>query len=169
MAGVEKESQPATAIGASLSMSPIGQMTREASETIATFLESLLGSYYSKRIGGKVNVGVTELLANVIQHASSRDGGVQVSLTIDSGQLVIGVRNRTTPEEYQNVKAILDKIGAAEAPDELFVETISANRASRRPGGLGLIRLVVESKFHLQLQYEEDVLLIEATFPLSGS
>jgi len=169
MAGLEKQSQPRASIGASLSMSPIAQMTSETSETIATFLESLLGSYYSKRISGKVNVGITELLANVIQHASKRDEGVQVGLMIGAGQLAIRVQNRATPEEYESVKAILDKIAAAAEPAELLVETISAHRASRRPGGLGLMRLVVESKFKLQLQYAEDVMLIEASFPLSGS
>ena len=70
-----------------------------------------------------------------------------------------------TPEEYRTVKAVFDEIFAAEDPRELFARTVRGRRNDGRRGGLGLIRLTAENKFHLSTQYVDGVLVIQATFP----
>jgi hypothetical protein len=42
---------------------------------------------------------------------------------------------------------------------------VRERRIDKQRGGLGLIRLTAENKFHLSTQYVDGVLLIQATFP----
>lgn len=154
-----------TSVGASFTISPINHITSDVAGLLANFLDALLVRFYPRRICQKVNVVVTELVTNVIQHASERDGEVRLDLKIDPGGLVIKVANRVTPEEYRTVKAVFDEIFAAEDPRELFARTVRERRIDKQRGGLGLIRLTAENKFHLSTQYVDGVLLIAATFP----
>lgn len=153
-------------IEATLSLHPLEHMTASVSVLIATFLDGLFRELHSKRVGAKINVGVTELLTNVIQHVSRRDGGMRISLKLKSDHLVLKVQNRATPEEYQKLKAIIDEVSTAESPGALFVKTLRERRSHHEEGGLGLIRLASESKFQLNLQYVNDVLTVVAVLPV---
>lgn len=154
-----------TSVGASISISPINHITSDVAGLLANFLDALLVRFYPRRICQKVNVVVTELVTNVIQHASERDGEVKLDLKIGSDGLVIKVSNRVTREEYETVKAVFDEIFAAEDPRDLFARTVRERRIDRQRGGLGLIRLTAENKFHLSTEHVDGVLVIQATFP----
>jgi hypothetical protein len=154
-----------TSVGASIYITPIDHITGDVAGLLANFLDALLVRFYPRRICQKVNVVVSELVTNVIQHGSERDSEVRLDLNIDPERLLIKVSNRVTPEEYQAVKAVFDEIFAAEDPRELFARTVRARRNDNRRGGLGLIRLTAENKFHLSTQYDEGVLVVQASFP----
>ena len=116
-------------------------------------------------LSGQRRLVVTELVTNVIQHASELDGEVRLDLRIDPSGLVIKVANKVTLDEYRTVKAVFDEIFAAEDPRELFARTVRGRRIDKQRGGLGLIRLTAENKFHLSTQHVDGVLVIQATFP----
>ena len=102
-----------TSVGASIYISPIDHITGDVAGLLANFLDALLVRFYPRRICQKVNVVVTELVTNVIQHGTERESEVRLDLSIDPDRLLIKVSNRVTPEEYRTVKAVFDEIFAA--------------------------------------------------------
>lgn len=159
-----KEDRPQLA--ASLSMQPVESMTTAAAGLVASFLNGLFREVHSRRLATRIYVGVSELLTNVLQHATVRDGEVNLNLHLQPDCLSVKVQNRASIEEYEKVQAIVEALAASESPQALFVRTLRDRRDHHQEGGLGLIRLVVECKFQLAIQYSDDLLTIEAKLPL---
>lgn len=157
-----------TSVGASISISPIKHISGDVAGLLANFLVDLLGMFYSRRICSKANVVVTELVTNVMEHATNRDSEIKLDLRIDQDELSVRVQNHVTTEEYEIVKSRFDEIAAAQDPRVLLAKTVHARRGDRKRGGLGLMRLTAESKFQLSTEYVDGLLTVQASFSMKG-
>ena len=157
-----------TSVSTSICITPIDHITGDVGGLLGNFILQLLGMFYSRRVCARANVVVTELVTNVMEHASGRDGEVMLDLTVDAHQLVIKVSNRATVEEYEAIKARFEQISTAGDPKQLLATTVHARHHDRQKGGLGLMRLAAESKFELSVQYVEGLLIIRAFLSVEG-
>lgn len=158
-----------TAVSASIRIMPLDHITGDAGGLLGNFALQLLGMFYSRRVCARANVAVTELITNVMEHASGRDGEIMLDMEADEQQLIIKVSNRSTEEEYETIKARFAQISAAEHPKQLLATTVHARHHDRQKGGLGLMRLAAESKFQLSVEYLEGILIIRAFLSVEGS
>ncbi len=157
-----------TAVGASIYIAPLDHVAGDVAGLLGNFLFDLLGMFYPRQICSKANVVVIELVTNVMEHCSIREGAMRVDLRIDGDELLITVQNPATPEQYEDIKARFAAIASAEDPRKLLAETVRERRTNRERGGLGLMRLTAESKFKLTAEYEQGFLIVKAQFPMRG-
>lgn len=135
---------------------------------LGNFLFQLLGMFFPRRVCARANVVVTELITNVMEHASSRDGEIGLVLTVNPQELVIEVSNSATTEEYEAIRGRFEEIANAKDPKQLLARTVYERHNERRRGGLGLMRLAAESKFQLSTQYAKGLLVIRAHLSMEG-
>lgn len=157
-----------TSVSAAITISPINHISGDVGGLLGNFLFQLLGMFYPRRICARANVVVTELITNVMEHASSRSGEIGLSLTVDPQELTINVSNSATPAEFEAIRARFEEISAAQDPKQLLATTVYARHNDRQKGGLGLMRLAAESKFQLSTQYVQGLLIIRAHLSMEG-
>ena len=157
-----------TAVGASITISPLDHVAGDVAGLLGNFLFDLLGMFYPRQICSKANVVVIELVTHVMEHCSIRDGAMRVDLKIDGEFLIITVANPVTPEEFQAVKDRFDAIARAEDKKKLLADTVRQRHVDRKRGGLGLMRLTAESKFEVKAEYVDGYLVVTALFPMRG-
>jgi hypothetical protein len=157
-----------TAVGASITISPLDHVAGDVAGLLGNFLFDLLGMFYPRQICSKANVVVIELVTNVMEHCSIRDGAMRVDLKIDGEHLLITVANPVTPDEFQAVKDRFDAIDRAEDKKKLLADTVRRRHVDRQRGGLGLMRLTAESKFEVKAEHVEGYLVVKAQFPMRG-
>jgi anti-sigma regulatory factor (Ser/Thr protein kinase) len=157
-----------TAVGASIYISPLDHVAGDVAGLLGNFLFDLLGMFYPRQICSKANVVVIELVTNVMEHGTLREGALRVDLKIDGDELHITVANPVTPTEFEAVKDRFTAIANAEDPKKLLADTVHRRRGDRQRGGLGLMRLTAESKFRLTAEYEQGFLVVRAQFPMRG-
>jgi anti-sigma regulatory factor (Ser/Thr protein kinase) len=157
-----------TSVSAAITISPLNHISGDVGGLLGNFLFQLLGMFYPRRICARANVAITELITNVMEHASSRDGEISLSLTVNPQELIINVSNSATVEEYESIRTRFEEITAARDPKQLLATTVYERHVDRRKGGLGLMRLAAESKFQLSAQYVQGLLLIRAHLSMEG-
>ncbi|MDI1444662.1 ATP-binding protein [Polyangium sp. 6x1] len=157
-----------TAVGASISIAPLDHVAGDVAGLLGNFLFDLLGMFYPRQICSKANVVVIELVTNVMEHCSIRDGALRVDLKIDGDELMITVANPATEDEFKAVSDRFTVIANAEDPRKLLADTVYRRRIDKAKGGLGLMRLTAESKFKLTAEYEQGFLVVKALFPMRG-
>lgn len=157
-----------TAVGASIYIAPLDHVAGDVAGLLGNFLFDLLGMFYPRQICSKANVVVIELVTNVMEHCTIRDGALRVDLKIDGDDLLITVANPVTLDVFEAVKGRFTVIAEAPDPKKLLADTVKERRVDRAKGGLGLMRLTAESKFRLTAEYEQGFLIVKAQFPMRG-
>lgn len=151
-----------TSVSAAITISPIHHISGDAGGLLGEFFLKFLGMFYPTRSCARANVAVTELITNVMEHAAARDGELRLVLTANPQELVIDVSSNATVAEFEVVQRRLEELAAAKDPMQQFAATVHARHRERQEGGLGLMRLVAESKFRLTAQYAHGLLSIRA-------
>jgi len=157
-----------TTVSASINIAPINHISGDVGGLLGNFLFQLLGMFFPRRVCARANVVVTELITNVMEHASSRDGEIGLTLTVNPQELVIQVQNTATEDEYEAIRARFSEIASAKDPKELLAVTVYTRHSEKRRGGLGLMRLAAESKFKLSTEYDKGFLVIRAHLSMEG-
>lgn len=163
------ESPPATRLGVTVTVAPLGDVRGNIATLLGQSLHDLLGMFYPPAVGKKANVAVTELIQNVIQNVLDADSALGLDLRVDDEALIVSVRNKATPAQFEAVRARVDALATSAAPKQLFTATLRQRRADRLKGGLGLMRLVAENRFRLAVSYEQEHMTMQAAFPLRGT
>ena len=149
-----------TAITWSCHVQPIENVLCALSGIIATHAVQFAGAFHSRLVARKLNVALTELINNVLENFSDGQSALTVSWTIGGDVLTTKVAANATREQYETVLATVQHINAAESPKALLRSTIKARHKERLKGGLGLMRLVAENNFEVDVGYEEPVLTV---------
>lgn len=155
--------------GMSFDIEPLHDIGNNLPRMLGESALELLGMFFPHTVGKKANVVVTELVQNVLENVLDPRSALHVELRVDADALVVRVRNKATPEQYEGVRARVDALSGAEDVRKLFTTTLRTRRADRLKGGLGLMRLVSENRFRLAVSYERELLTMQAAFPLRGS
>ena len=160
---------PATRVGVSLRVAPLGDIRGNLAALLGDALLSLLGMFYPPSIGKKANVVVTELIQNVLENIVDPESEMLLELNVDGDGLAVEVRNRATEDQFAAVRARVEALASSADPQRLLGDTLRARRADRLKGGLGLLRLVSENRFRLAARYEQGHLTVSAAFALRGT
>lgn len=163
------EAAPTTRLGVTVTVAPLADVRGNIATLLGQSLHELLTMFYPPAVGKKANVAVTELIQNVVQNVLDADSELGLDLRVDQDALIVRVRNKATPAQYEAVHARVDALAVSEAPKDLFTATLRRRRAERLKGGLGLMRLVAENRFRLAVSYEQEHMTMQATFPLRGN
>src|SRR4029079_19478556 len=115
-----------TSVSAAINITPINHISGDVGGLLGNFLFQLLGMFYPRRICARANVVVTELITNVMEHASSREGAIGLELNVDPQELVIKVSNSATVAEYESIRVRFEEIAAAKDPKQLLATTVYA-------------------------------------------
>ena len=149
-------------------ISPVKNIIADLSGLIGNFCDELLGAFHSKIISKKANIVITELLDNAIENVRDEESKIILELKINKDELCIKVLNAADREQYEKIKAHLSLINSSKDTRQLLADTIRQRRKDRKKGGLGLIRLVVENKFSIDVDYDDSFLIVESQIPLGG-
>jgi hypothetical protein len=172
--GTEEAAALGSRVTASFTFAPVGDVAGNLAAVLAEALVLLLGMFYPRKVCKKAATVVTELVQNVTENIAFPASALAVSFSVDDDRLLVRVTNRVTREQYAAVAARVAELRASPDPKKLFAQTLRARRTKRERGGLGLIRLVSENKFKLDMQYdgagrgEDGALTVSAEFALKG-
>lgn len=158
-----------TSLAVTYEFEPSKHIIGDLSGLIAEFSENLVGAFYPRTVGRKVNVVVTELFTNAVMHNSDGSRRIRVSLRLDGDTLSVAVCNAATAQQGESVRALVERACSADDARTLLARTIRERRAAGELGGLGLIRLVAENKFGLAASQENDEICVEARFSIGGT
>jgi hypothetical protein len=165
---ITEEDLAKTNIALRYDISPVKNIIADLSGLIGNFCDELIGSFYPKIISKKANIVITELLDNAVENVRDAESNITLEIKINKDELCIKVINVADREQYENVRAHLSLINSSKDPRQLLADTIRQRRKDRKKGGLGLIRLVVENKFSIDVDYDNSFLIVESQIPLGG-
>lgn len=158
-----------TAITMSYELEPAGHIVGDLNGLVAEFCERFVGAFYPRTVSRKANVVITELFTNAVNHNADPASRISFGLSLDGDELSVSVSNAASEESIQLVRTTIDRVAAADDPRGVLARTIRDRRDEGQPGGLGLIRLMVENRFRLHASAKENVLTVQASFPLGGA
>lgn len=165
---IDEQELATTRISLSCEIAPVKNIVGDIAGLIGNFCEELVASFYSRNVSRKANIVVTELMTNSVDNFTDGESSVSVSVAIDKDQLKLRVANAASWEQYQEVKEHVDAIMNSEDAKLLMARTIRRRRKEQLKGGLGLIRLVAENKFSLDVEYEEPYIIVHSVVPVGG-
>jgi hypothetical protein len=165
---ITEEELHKTNISFSYTISPVKNIICDLSAIVGDFCEEAIGSFYPRNVSKKANIVITELLNNALENCNDSDSKIGLKLHVDEGNLIVRVVNPVDKEQYESVRAHIDRINSVDNIRTLLRETILERRKDRLKGGLGLIRLVAENKFKLSVDYKKPFLIVESQYVLGG-
>jgi hypothetical protein len=137
----------------SINFHPLSRLSYGVSNLLGDINAFLVRYFYSRQIAKKVYVTLCELIFNVVDNIQFPGSRLKVELRLSTEKTTIKVMNKVNQHQYDSVKAHIDKIKAAGDPIQLFSETISEKRKQGLTGGLGLMRLFIESSPNITTTY----------------
>lgn len=147
-----------------MSLGPLEHVSGDLGGLLGEQVMQILGMFYPRNFAKKANVVVTELVTNVFENVFDPKSTFDLEIDAGPGGLVIAVKNRVSPEQYEKVKSRIDTIRTTPDLRALLASTIRERRAQRLKGGLGLMRLAQENKFDLAIAYEDGAMTVTATY-----
>ncbi len=165
---ITEEDLAKTNISMRYDVSPTKNIIGDFSGLLGNFCDELIGAFYPGIISKKANIVITELLNNAIDNNIDGESEIILEVRINKDQLWIKVMNAAEAEQFEKVKAHVERINSSEDKRKLLADTIRRRRKDRLEGGLGLIRLVAENKFTLSVDYADPFLIVESQFALGG-
>ena len=131
------------------------------------FCEELIGSFYPRLVSKRTNTVITELFNNAIENSTDPASTITLEVQINGAQLCIKMTNVARQEQFERVKRHVDRINSTDL-HRLMAETIRERRKLQLKGGLGLMRLALENKSRISVDYKEPFLIVESEIPLGG-
>lgn len=157
-----------TELSFSLRLSPLKYVICDLSGILAGFVENLLSAFYPRIVSRRANIVITELVNNVLENVLFPESPLSVEVAVAQRELSIRICNQVTPDIFESVSEHVDLINSTEDLKALLKETIRKRRKQRLKGGLGLMRLVVENKFQIAVEYENELMTVETRLALGG-
>ncbi len=150
---------------------PVRNIICDLSGLIGRAVRELVDAFYPRIAGQRVEVLIAELVDNMLQNVFDPDSAISMKMTVADGQLHLRTRNTAHTESYEWVSGHIAAIREARAAGtlrELMRKTIVERRRKQLTGGLGFIRLVHESRFDLEVDYDDGELVIDARLDLNA-
>ncbi len=165
---IDDEALATTDISLSCHIGPLKNVVGDIGGIISRYSCELVGAFYPALVSRKVEVVLTELVDNVLKNYVDGDSGITVEMRIDTHDLTVRVSSVATREQFSKVKSIIDTMSDTQSVKGLLRKTIHQRRKERSRGGLGLLRLVAENRFDLNVTFDESVLAVESHIALGG-
>ncbi|MDI1479625.1 ATP-binding protein [Polyangium sp. y55x31] len=128
-----------TAIAFSLTIDPLEHIAGDVAGLVGNFVFELVGMFFARQVASKTNVALIERVTEVMEHDANRKGPLRVHVRIEGDTLEITV-------EGPDVATDFERLANAEDPRKWLADTVYERRIEKASGGLGLMRLVAESK-----------------------
>jgi hypothetical protein len=125
---------------------------------------------FARRAAARLDVILSELVGNAIEHAEGRGGALSLRVSADPQRLEVSVANRVSPRTCGRVRAQVRAINGCGDPRALLAATMRRRRAEGRVHGLGLIRLASETRARLSVSFDRrrGIMRVRARAPLGG-
>jgi hypothetical protein len=156
-----------THIAMRYSISPEKNIIGDVGGLIAGFCEELVGSFYPRVVSKRANTVITELFNNAIENSIDPSSTITLEVQINGALLRITMTNVARQDQFEKIRSHVDRINSADIR-QLMAETIRERRRLQLKGGLGLIRLALENKSRISVDYKEPLLIVESEIPLGG-
>jgi hypothetical protein len=156
-----------TQIAMQYSISPQKNIIGDIGGLIAGFCEELVGSFYPRVVSRRANTVITELFNNAVENSVDPSGTITLEVQINGALLRIRMTNAARQEQFEKIKSHVDRINSTDIR-RLMAETIRERRKLQLKGGLGLIRLALENKSRISVDYKEPFLIVESEIQLGG-
>ncbi len=149
------------------SISPQSNIIGDIGGLIAGFCEQLFSAFYPRLVSKRANTVITELFNNAIENNADPGSAIILDVQIDDSVLLIRMANAARPEQFEKVKRHVTLINTADVR-RLMAETIRERRRLQLKGGIGLMRLALENKSTISVDYKDPVLTVESKISLGG-
>jgi len=156
-----------THIAMRCSISPQKNIIGDIGGLIAGFCEELVGAFYPRLVSKRANTVITELFNNAIENGIDPASTITLEVQINGALLRIKMTNVARQEQFEKIKSHVDRINSTDIR-RLMAETIRERRRLQLKGGLGLIRLALENKSRISVDYKEPLLIVESEILLGG-
>ena len=156
-----------THIAMRYSISPKRNVIGDIGGLIAGFCEQLFSAFYSRLVSKRANTVITELFNNAIENSSDPGSAITLEVQIDGSVLQIRMTNAARPEQFEKVRKHVDLINSTDVR-RLMAETIRERHKLQLKGGIGLMRLAVENKSRISVDYKNPVLTVGSEISLGG-
>jgi anti-sigma regulatory factor (Ser/Thr protein kinase) len=144
-----------------LSFSPNVSLISTVRKFVGEFYERVLGD---ADVTSRLVVATHELLENAVRYSADGQSSIRIGVKREDDQILVSIdtRNKTKPENREELVKLLDEMKAS--PDRLsFYQSLMRRSAKRTEGsGLGLGRIHAESEMDLSCQLIEDVVSLRA-------
>ena len=157
-----------TELALSCRIAPLKNVVGDIGGIISAYSSELVSAFYPPIVSRKVEVALSELTENVLKNFIDGDSGITIDMHIVDQNLTIRVSSVANLDQFLTVKAIVEKLKETPSPRELLKTTIRKRRKEQQKGGVGLLRLVAENRFDLDVKFEESVLAVESHIALGG-
>jgi hypothetical protein len=151
-----------TRLSSTLRLAPVGNVLGDVAGVLGEHVLTLMGMFYPRPLCKRANVVVTELVTNVLENIVDPESEMRFLIEVDAEKLVIEVQNRVSDEQFENVRARIDRINSSSDVRALLKQTIRERRPQRLKGGLGFMRLATENKFELSAERQDGYMTIRA-------
>jgi hypothetical protein len=156
-----------TRIAMHYSISPQKNIIGDIGGLIAGFCEELVGYFYPRVVSKRANTVITELFNNAVENSIDPSSTITLEVQINGALLRIKMTNAARQEQFEKIKSHVDRINSADIR-RLMAETIHERRKRQLKGGLGLMRLALENKSRISVDYKEPLLIVESEIQLGG-
>lgn len=160
-----------TSMSLSYRFEPVRNIICDLSGLIGRSARELIDAFYPRVAGQRVEVLIAELVDNMLQNIVDPDSSISMDLSVDGGHLHLRTRNTAHDDSYERVREHVAAIRAAREEGtlrELMRRTIIERRRQQLTGGLGFIRLVHESRFDVEVDYDDGELVIDARLDMNA-
>jgi hypothetical protein len=156
-----------THIAVRCSISPKRNVIGDIGGLIAGFCEQLFSAFYPRLVSKRANTVITELFNNAIENSADPASAIMLDVQINGSVLHIRMANTARPEQFEKVKKHIDLINSTDVR-RLMAETIRERHKLQLKGGIGLMRLALENKSRISVDYKDPVLTVESEISLGG-
>jgi anti-sigma regulatory factor (Ser/Thr protein kinase) len=144
-----------------LSFSPNVGLISTVRKFVGEFYERVLGD---ADVTSRLVVATHELLENAVRYSADGQSSIRIGVRREDDGINVSIdtRNKTTPENREELVKLLDEMKAS--PDRsAFYQSLMRRSAKRTEGsGLGLGRIHAESEMDLSCDLIEDVVRLRA-------
>jgi hypothetical protein len=147
---------------------PSERLVASVARLVADFCRATLDDVETT---SRFHLATYELVENLVKYSSGKSASVEVELEERERTLrtlTVRARNKTTPEQLEEVK---QRLGALQSADDpvVYYDQLIAEAAPRSGGsGLGLARIRAEGDLELDFAIEGDELTISARASIAG-
>ena len=156
-----------THIAMRCSISPQRNIIGDIGGLIASFCEQLVAAFYPRLVSKRANTVITELFNNAIENTADPGEAITLEVEINRSVLQIRMTNAARPEQFEKVRKHVELINSTDIR-QLMAETLRERRRRQLKGGIGLMRLALENKSRISVDYKDPLLLVESEISLGG-
>lgn len=138
-----------------------GVFTVQQVPEVRRFVERLHEHLEHPELVARIAVATHELFENAVKFSADGRASIRIDVEPTSGHVQITTRNRASFDDLVELRDLARKLARATDMVTFYLE-LMRNSPRERTGGLGIGRVAAESEAHIELAFEDDVVIVSA-------